>query len=775
MPEPSVKNQSQPRQAPRPNHSRRRPHGRGKGGAKSTPASTHAASSSSAPNANASTESGENEQDGSAVQTQIDPQQDESQEQDLCWICAEPIKYYAVSECNHRTCHVCALRLRALYKKLDCTFCKERQPTVIFTVSPDTPFSSYTPENTPFKDEKLVISFETEEMMQDTLVLLRFNCPDSSCDHMATGWNDLKLHVRGVHKKFMCDLCIGHKKVFPHEHALYTSPQYFIHLPSAQRRQQKGVPKEQVEGGIHPLCEFCHECLFSDEELYNHMRHSHEECFICKRNEIRDKYFKNYDALELHFEREHHPCPNSICQARKFVVFGSQIDLQAHMVEEHGAEMSSRDKKDARRVNTAFEFQDAPPSSGRRRGGGPDGGGGGSGGGRERGQRDSQPQIVPRPILGSESRHSHSLLGAQPTTERDANDSSPEPSRQHAHSPLPQSMDPVTAERYTAVFARLRTFTQHPTSAVAGVKLALRDYTASQSGARDLISTVWNTLDCNLDATASIINLVVDFLEEEEKKTDLLNAWNSFKNERRRDLPPDLITLPTTTGTDYARIANGRAVSAASAHRAAPPRQTQRAVWDRVAQAAERGATFPPLRAPPRQQQQQPRSHSATPLQVPQSPNTGPTPGVRKRGVRKTAWSASATSVGGGGSNSSDNTNAVSKTSQGGKPPPAPPPPAPSLTNAAFPILPSSVAPRAPPVVSARTGQLQHILGSMPPATSAWAPGRAAQDEAVGEGEVEAAVPEEAVAGGKKRGKQKQKQTLLVFGSYPITGTGRQD
>ena len=327
------------------------------------------------------------------------------------------------------------------------------------------------------------------------------------------------------------------------------------------------------------------------------------------------------------------------------------------------------------------------------------------------------------------------------------------------------------------MFARLRTLTQHPTSAVAGVKLALRDYTASQSGARDLISTVWNTLDCNLDATASVINLVVDFLEDEEKKTDLLNAWNTFKNERRRDLPPDLITLPTTTGTDYARIANGRAVSAASAHRTAPPRQAQRAVWDRVAQAAERGATFPPLRAPLQQRQQQSRSHSATPPQAPQPPTTGPTPGVRKRGVRKTAWSASATSVGagGGGSNSSDNTNTVSKTPQGGKPPPAPPPAAPSLTNAAFPILPSSVAPRAPPVVSARAGQLQHILGSTPPATSAWGPGRAAQDEAVGEGEVEGPVPEEAVAGGKKRRKGKQKQTLLVFGSYPVTSTGRQD
>lgn len=81
--------------------------------------------------------------------------------------------------------------------------CKERQPTVIFTVSPDAPFSSYAPESTPFKDEKLAISFETEEMMQGSLILLRFNCPDSSCDYVATGWNDLKLHVRGFHKKIM--------------------------------------------------------------------------------------------------------------------------------------------------------------------------------------------------------------------------------------------------------------------------------------------------------------------------------------------------------------------------------------------------------------------------------------------------------------------------------------------------------------------------------------------------------------------------------------------
>lgn len=49
--------------------------------------------------------------------------------EEVCWICAEPVKYYSVSECNHRTCHVCALRLRALYKKTLCTFCKVHPPS----------------------------------------------------------------------------------------------------------------------------------------------------------------------------------------------------------------------------------------------------------------------------------------------------------------------------------------------------------------------------------------------------------------------------------------------------------------------------------------------------------------------------------------------------------------------------------------------------------------------------------------------------------------------
>ena len=69
------------------------------------------------------------------TQPEVPPAQESTEDAVVCWICAEPVKYYSVSACNHRTCHVCALRLRALYKRLDCTFCKVRDGD-FFTYEP---------------------------------------------------------------------------------------------------------------------------------------------------------------------------------------------------------------------------------------------------------------------------------------------------------------------------------------------------------------------------------------------------------------------------------------------------------------------------------------------------------------------------------------------------------------------------------------------------------------------------------------------------------------
>ena len=45
---------------------------------------------------------------------------------DVCFICASPVVHNAIAPCNHRTCHICALRLRALYKTRACAHCRVR-------------------------------------------------------------------------------------------------------------------------------------------------------------------------------------------------------------------------------------------------------------------------------------------------------------------------------------------------------------------------------------------------------------------------------------------------------------------------------------------------------------------------------------------------------------------------------------------------------------------------------------------------------------------------
>jgi hypothetical protein len=87
--------------------------------------------------------------------------------------------------------------------------------------------------------------------------------------------------------------------------------------------------------------------------------------------------FQNYPALEKHFGDAHFPCQNPECLAKKFVVFGSAMDLQAHMVQEHGGGMSSRDRRDAMRIQADFAFEEVPGAGRPRRGGAAGGGGGG--------------------------------------------------------------------------------------------------------------------------------------------------------------------------------------------------------------------------------------------------------------------------------------------------------------------------------------------------------------------------------------------------------------
>lgn len=45
-------------------------------------------------------------------------------EAEVCFICASHVVHQSIAPCNHRTCHICALRMRALYKNKECAHCR---------------------------------------------------------------------------------------------------------------------------------------------------------------------------------------------------------------------------------------------------------------------------------------------------------------------------------------------------------------------------------------------------------------------------------------------------------------------------------------------------------------------------------------------------------------------------------------------------------------------------------------------------------------------------
>lgn len=186
--------------------------------------------------------------------------------------------------------------------------------------------------------------------MDATLLLLRFNCPDPACEFMAAGWDGLEKHTLAVHKAVLCHLCRRQLSRFAHEQVLYPPHLLPLHDPSRlPRGHRKPRPRGKVEedmvarwGEPHPMCEFCHEASFGPDELFKHMRTRHEECFVCSQAGQRDMYFQDYRNLEAHFHQAHYPCTEKECLEKKFVVFGSELDWRAHMVNEVGPSRPTR-------------------------------------------------------------------------------------------------------------------------------------------------------------------------------------------------------------------------------------------------------------------------------------------------------------------------------------------------------------------------------------------------------------------------------------------------
>ncbi|KAJ1912769.1 hypothetical protein IWQ60_009507 [Tieghemiomyces parasiticus] len=284
------------------------------------------------------------------------------EEGDLCFICASPIKYAALGPCDHDTCTTCALRLRANYKTNQCPYCKTELGEVIFVEPKGRSYADYQPKDFPAADQELGIHYETTAIRDQCAELLSLRCQWRGCPHVAGNgkWNDLKKHVTDVHHMYLCDLCVSHRKAFAHELRLFTKSQLVGHI-------RKG-DKFGFEG--HPSCSFCQTAFYDRDQLYEHCRDRHEQCHICRANGTGiHQYYRNYNELEKHFRADHYVCLKPDCLAKKFVVFDSEIDLKAHMLEEHqvpGASAKRSAHREARQIPVDIHYRGGDEGAGSR-------------------------------------------------------------------------------------------------------------------------------------------------------------------------------------------------------------------------------------------------------------------------------------------------------------------------------------------------------------------------------------------------------------------------
>jgi E3 ubiquitin-protein ligase ZNF598 len=361
---------------------------------------------------------------------------------------------------------------------------------------------------------------------------------------------------------FGSSLCTQHKKVFTHEHILYTSRELTTHFSTGD--PIKDISLTGFTG--HPKCRFCNQSLYSFDEFHAHNRERHERCHVCDQINTRralpdaqPRYFINYDELWKHFQTEHFPCGAPECLEARFVVFESDIDLKAHIMEVHMGRASKAELRDMRRVEVNFRYASGQPSVGRGRGR------------REEERRDVDISTLPRDeqayfrIQQAQREMASRQIGNVSIPTREAfpalPSSSPvvpsEPSRRPAPvesfpplsgpsrpsaplTPAPSSLPPQVAARHAAVLEKAAHLLNNDKDKLAQFKSHVSAFRHSESSASDLIDRLWDIFNAKLEEFGKLITSTADLFDYDAKpkRSELLGAWNDWKIQVPSNPPP---------------------------------------------------------------------------------------------------------------------------------------------------------------------------------------------------------------------------------------------
>ncbi|KAJ5754074.1 uncharacterized protein N7511_008227 [Penicillium nucicola] len=693
---------------------------------------------------------------------------DDADDGEVCFICASPVEHTSVSPCNHRTCHICALRLRALYKNKACAHCRTESNFIVFTDDPVRRFEDFQKKDFARTDENLGIQYENDEIFEDTVLLLRYNCPDEDCDVACLGWPDLHRHVKNKHGKAMCDamwdrqltmwnsdLCTRNKKVFTHEHELFT--------PAELRRHEKSgddKPGAIDQSGFkgHPECGFCRQRFYGDDELYTHCRDKHERCHICDRRSShrQQQYYVDYNALENHFQKDHFICLDQECLEKKFVVFESQMDLKGHQLEAHPNGLSKDVRRDARMVDLAeFDNMRTPYQQGRQRRG--------AGRGRDP-NAEPLPASSAQPMTRAEIAYQRQMAiqssqsvstrtfggqltredtqpvrapersaAATPVQAPPASRSTPLPTAQFENlnisaTPAPvSSLDETRRLRHGAVIERASNLLRNDATKMGEFRQRVSNYRTSSISATELIDAFFSLFDTSSTELGKLVKELADIYEDESKRSGLLRAWNDWRaiNEDYPALPGPGGLLPgmspATVSTGGKRVLRLKSSTAQS---------SRSAVGRSGALPTAPSNPFPPLSAAAGSSSRRSKASSATPWAA-----AAPAPSFSRPSMPSPVSRPSSTTP-------SSSRAPVS---------------APAPRGDAFPSLPPAAKPNV--LMAGKTRGTVRWNDNRGPAPSAWGSGNSSGTSTPAEPNLD-----QESSSGKKGKKNKGKQTLFHFG-----------
>lgn len=101
---------------------------------------------------------------GDTTMQPLERKQSVAEDAEVCFICASPVEHISIAPCNHQTCHICSLRMRALYKTRACAHCRvstvvsyHRSIANLYRLSRHSSFLQMNPRND-FKTSRTAIS-----------------------------------------------------------------------------------------------------------------------------------------------------------------------------------------------------------------------------------------------------------------------------------------------------------------------------------------------------------------------------------------------------------------------------------------------------------------------------------------------------------------------------------------------------------------------------------------------------------------------------------------